>query len=129
MLPLRINELSFQHLVLKSDIPFFLVFGADWNIDSLALYEDINKYCEKVDGLIRFGIVDYDYLPEIFCDYKIMEIPTIMIIEDGKEFARKEKYGGCIDIETMLYKFFGYLPFTPEFINQKRKTVLTNRYF
>ena len=120
MLPLKINELSFEDIVLKSDIPFFLAFGAYWDVASLALFREIENYSAKFDGLIRFGILDYDYLPEIFCDYNIKEIPTMMIMEDGKEFSRKEKYGGNIDIETLLYKFFGYLPYTPKYINQKK---------
>jgi len=112
MKPLRINLLGFESAVLQSDIPVLLVFGAMWDVDSRMLFSQLDYYGEKLDGKVKIGIVDYDYVPDIFSEYGVFEIPTMVIFEDGKVVERKTGYDGSKDIDKLLHHFFGYLPYS-----------------
>ncbi len=115
MKPLRINLLGFESAVLKSDLPVLLVFGAMWDADSRILFDQLKWYGEKLDGTLKTGIVDYDAVPDIFSEYEVFDIPTMIIFEDGKPFERRVGYHDSSDIDKMLRHFFGYLPYSTIF--------------
>lgn len=112
MRPLKINLLGFDSAVIQSEIPVLLVFGAVWDPDSRKLFYQLNWYAEKLEGKLKTGIVDYDYVPDIFSRYEVSEIPTLMIFEDGEPFERRSGYHGSTDIDKMIHHFFGYLPYS-----------------
>ena len=111
MNPLKINLLNFESSVLQSDVPVLLVFGAVWDEDSRLLFYQLDEFAEKLDGKLKTGIVDLDYVPDIFYDYEVYDIPTMMIFEDGVPFESKIGYRDSRDMEDFLFYFFGYLPF------------------
>lgn len=115
MRPLKISLLTFESAVLQSQLPVLLVFGAMWDIDSLHLFKQLEWYGEKFDGKMKTGIVDIDYVPDIFIDYEVYDIPTMIIFEDGKPFERRVGYHDQHDIDKYLYRFFGYLPYEKTF--------------
>ena len=115
MKPLKINLLAFESAVLQSEIPVLLVFGAMWDTDSRMLFSLLNSYADKLDKKVKLGIVDYDYVPDIFSEYEVFDIPTMMIFEDGKPFERRVGYHGSDDIDKILHHFFGYLPYSSKF--------------
>ncbi|MBR6754687.1 MAG: thioredoxin family protein [Clostridia bacterium] len=110
---IQINKPVYEEVVLKSTEPYFLMFGADWDHYSLYLYDDIKWYVEKFEGMINFGIVDIEIYRELFTEFEITTIPTMLILEDGKEYCRTEGYIGRMVLEKMMYDFFGYLHYTP----------------
>ena len=110
MKPLRINLLAFDSVVMKSEIPVLLVFGAIWDNKSRRLFDSLDRFAEEYDKKVKFGKVDYDYVPDIFHDMEVFDIPTIMMIEDGKVFERKLG-NDYRDIKKMLDHFFGVLPY------------------
>lgn len=110
MKPLRINLLAFDSAVMKSEIPVLLVFGAVWDNKSRKLFDSLDRLGEEYDKIVKFGKVDYDYVPDIFHDMEVFDIPTIMMIEDGKVFERKLA-SDSRDIKKMLDHFFGVLPY------------------
>lgn len=111
MKPLKIGLLNFECSVLRSELPVLLVFGAVWDADSRQLYSQLERIGEKYDGKLITGIVDYDYVPDIFSEYEVYDIPTAMIIEDGREFKRRFGYKGLKTLENFLNYFFGVLPY------------------
>lgn len=115
MRPLKINLLGFDGAVLQSDIPVLLVFGAMWDVDSRMLFSQLEWYAEKLNGKLKTGIVDYDYTPDIFSQYEVYEIPTMIIFEDGKPFERRTGYTDSTDIDKILKHFYGYLPYSKIF--------------
>ena len=66
MKPLRINLLAFDSVVMKSEIPVLLVFGAIWDNKSRRLFDSLDRFAEEYDKKVKFGKVDYDYFPDIF---------------------------------------------------------------
>ncbi|MBQ4317086.1 MAG: hypothetical protein IJC20_02440 [Clostridia bacterium] len=115
MKPLKINLLGFESAVLQSEIPVLLVFGAMWDADSRMLFSLLDKYKDKLDGKVKLGIVDYDYVPDIFSEYEVFDIPTMIIFDDGKPEIRHTGYNGSDDIDKILHHFFGYRLYSSEF--------------
>ena len=115
MKPLKINPLAFETTVLKSDVPFLLVFGAIWDINSRMLFSQLERYGEKLNGKLKIGIADYDKVPDIFSKYEVSDIPSMIIFEDGIPVDRQKGYNGPADIDKFLHHFFGYLPYSYKF--------------
>lgn len=112
MKPLPINMLGFESAVLRSKIPVLVVFGAIWDYGSSALFNHMVWYGEKLDGKMKTAIADIDVVIELFYKYEIIDLPTMVIFENGEPFKkRKVGYYSDTDIDEFLYSFFGYLPY------------------
>ncbi len=112
--PLKINAWNFDDYVLPSELPALVAFGADWLIDSLRLCSCLEWYCHRFDGKMIVAFADIDYVPELFYRYNVTEFPTLIIFEDGKEFARLEGFKHHQQIDDLIFKFYGYLPYDPK---------------
>ncbi len=108
---LTINNLNFESVVLESEIPVLLAFGGIWDFYSRLCWEYLEWVQKKYYGKLRPVIVDYDVTPHLFCDYKVFDLPTIMIMEDGKEFKRLCNVHGNIPMCKFIDYFFGVLPY------------------
>ncbi len=112
MKPLKVNLLSYEWLLEKSwKTPVLLVFGGMWDYNSRFIYDYLGTVAEKYGEKLITGIVDCDYVPDVFSDFEVSEIPTVMIIEDGKEFKRITKVLYANDVDKLLDYFFGALPY------------------
>jgi thioredoxin 1 len=115
MRPLKISLMTFESAVLQSEKPVLLVFGATWDHDSICLFDMLDWYGEKLDKKLVTGVVDYDYVPDIFTDYQVYDLPTMIIFEGGKPVERRTGYRGAGEIDSLLERFWGYLPYVPRF--------------
>ncbi len=83
MSALKITMENFQEIVLNSDKPVLLDFWADWCGPCrmvLPIIEEIAK--ERPD--ITVGKVNVDDEQELAAMFKIMTIPTLVVMKDGK---------------------------------------------
>ena len=111
MRPLKINLLGFESAVLKSDIPFLVLFGAVWNYESRRIGYQLDHWSQTLDGKIRTGFADLDVVPDLFSDYGVFEIPTMIIFEDGKPFKHCTGFTDSKHVENYLRYFYGgYIP-------------------
>ncbi len=110
MIPLRINTYNFECSVLQSKLPVILVFGAIWDRTSRKWYSQLEHIPDKFDKYIIRGKVELDYNCEIFADYGIVDIPSLVIFEDGKIFEKRTKYNGSSDVMDFIKRFFGAAP-------------------
>ena len=111
MKPLKLNMLTFDSIVKQCDRPAFVVFGAVYNSDCRALFYKLPEYAKKLDKRMYFAIADIDVVLEYFYEYEVVNMPTTIIFEDGKPYARVEGPLRYEDIDRMIYNFFGYLPY------------------
>lgn len=103
---LRIGLLNIEP-VLASELPVLLVFGGTWDLHSRIWFDALKRIADKYDGHIITGIVDYEYAPDIFFDFSVSELPTMIFFEDGKPIMRETKYTGSLDIDRFIHKFYG----------------------
>lgn len=111
MRPLPVSMLAFESAILKADKPVLVVFGAMWDRGSRNLFNLVEIYGEKLDGKLITARADIDYVPELFADYNVTELPTMIIFDGGEPFEPYVGYESLADIDKYLYRFYGYLPY------------------
>ena len=85
MSALKITMENFQKEVLNSEKPVLLDFWADWCGPCrmvLPIIEEIAK--ERQDIVV--GKVNVDEQPQLAAMFKVMTIPTLVVMKDGKVF-------------------------------------------
>lgn len=83
MSAVNINKNNFQEEVMNSDKPVLLDFWASWCGPCrmvAPIVEEISR--ERPD--IKVGKVNVDEQPELASQFRVMSIPTLMVIKNGK---------------------------------------------
>lgn len=78
-----INKNNFNEEVLNSDKPVLLDFWAPWCAPCrmvLPLVEEIAKEHPE----LKVGKINVDEQPELASDFRVMSIPTLVVIKNGQ---------------------------------------------
>lgn len=87
MSALNINRQNFQEEVLNSDKPVLLDFWAPWCGPCRMVVPIIEEIAEECSG-IKIGKVNVDEQSELANQFKILSIPTLIVIKNGQEVNR-----------------------------------------
>ena len=79
----HINDAEFEDQVLKSSEPVLVDFWAEWCGPCLRLGPTIAELAEDLAGKVRVGKLNVDDNPETAQKYRVMSIPTVVIIKKG----------------------------------------------
>ena len=96
------NESNFEAEVLKSDIPVFVDFYADWCGPCKMMSPVIDKMAEEYAGRIKVGKVNVDENSDLAVKYGIMSIPNMVFFKNGEVVDRVV---GAIPKPQMQAKF------------------------
>lgn len=107
MRPLKINLLGFNSAVLGSDVPVLVLFGAVWDFYSRQIQYQLERWGELLDGNVRMGFADIDYVPDLFSEYEVYEIPTMILFQNGTPYEPCVGYTDSKHVEKYLKQFFG----------------------
>ncbi len=80
---IQIDENDFDATVLRSDVPVFVDFYADWCGPCRMIAPSIEALSEEYDGKVRFVKINVDDNQDLAMKYDIMSIPTSMVFEKG----------------------------------------------
>ncbi len=80
---LHVNDGEFDSEVLRSSIPVFVDFYADWCGPCRMIAPTIEALSEEYAGKVKFVKVNVDDNQEVASKYEIMSIPTAMLFENG----------------------------------------------
>src|SRR6267378_201415 len=78
-----IDETDFDSTVLKSEVPVFVDFYADWCGPCNMIAPTIEALSEEYAGKVKFVKVNVDNNQQLAMKYDIMSIPTSMLFENG----------------------------------------------
>ena len=82
-----IHAENFETEVISSSVPVLLDFYADWCGPCKMLAPVIEKIAEEDSG-VKVCKINVDDSPELAANFKVMSIPTLVVIKDGKEAAK-----------------------------------------
>lgn len=80
---------NFESEVLKSDIPVFVDFYADWCGPCKMMSPVVDKLAAEYDGRIKVGKLNVDDNPDIAERYSVMSIPNMIFIKNGELVDRQ----------------------------------------
>jgi len=78
------TEENYEELVLKSDKPAVVDFGAEWCGPCKVLVPIIEEMSVEYEGRAIIGKVDVDIAPAIASKYGIRNVPTVIFIKNGE---------------------------------------------
>lgn len=99
---LTITKENFEAEVLKSDKPVLIDFWAEWCGPCKMLSPIVDQIAGEVTQKAKVGKVNVDEQPELASQFKVMSIPTLVMIKDGKAVATSVGVKPKEDILAML---------------------------
>ena len=83
MSEIKITKSNFESEVLNSPIPVVVDFWATWCGPCRMIAPVVEEIAEEYEGTIKVGKVNVDEEPELASQFKIVSIPTIVLVKDG----------------------------------------------
>ena len=80
---LTITKENFETEVMKSDKPVLLDFWAAWCGPCRMVSPVVDEIAEEVTNS-KVGKINVDEQPELAATFKVMSIPTLAVVKDGK---------------------------------------------
>lgn len=79
----QINDGDFDSEVLRSQLPVFVDFYADWCGPCKVIAPTIESLSKEYAGRVKFVKVNVDENQQVAVKYEIMSIPTAMLFQNG----------------------------------------------
>ena len=83
MKAMHINKDNFHNEVLNSDKPVLLDFFASWCGPCRMVAPILDEIAEERED-IKVCKVDIDEQPELASRYRVMSVPTLMVLKEGR---------------------------------------------
>ena len=84
MSTIKITKENFEKEVLNSEKPVLLDFWAAWCGPCKMVGPTVEQVAEETAGFAKVGKINIDEEPELAQRFKIMSIPTLAVIKNGK---------------------------------------------
>nr|MBQ4319722.1 thioredoxin [Clostridia bacterium] len=97
-----ITKKNFEEEVMKSDIPVLIDFWASWCGPCKMLGPVIAQLADEYAGKVKVCKVNVDEESELASQFKVMSIPMVVLMKDGKIEKSSVGYRPKEQLELML---------------------------
>jgi thioredoxin 1 len=80
---MKFTQQNFQQEVLESKEPVLIDFYADWCAPCKMIAPIVEEIAGEVSG-VKVGKVNVDEEPGLAGEFRVMSIPTLVVMKDGK---------------------------------------------
>lgn len=101
MSEIKLNAINFEYEVMKSDKPVLVDFYADWCGPCRMLGPVIEELANQRND-IKVCKLNVDENPELAQAFRVMSIPTLMVVNKGKIVKTSNGFRSKEEIERML---------------------------
>ena len=102
MAELKITKNNFEAEVLRSGLPVLLDFWAVWCPPCKMLSPVIQEIADEYEGRAKVGKINVDEEPELVAMFRVENIPTVVVMRDGKMAESAVGYRPKEQITAML---------------------------
>ena len=102
MAELKITKNNFEAEVLRSGLPVLLDFWAVWCPPCKMLSPVIQEIADEYEGRAKVGKINVDEEPELAAMFRVENIPTVVVMRDGKMAEAAVGYRPKEQITAML---------------------------
>ena len=82
------TETNFEQEVVQSAIPFLVDLWAAWCGPCRMIAPMVEELAGTYGGKVKMGKVNVDDYPQLAAQYRIMNIPTLLLFKGGQEVDR-----------------------------------------
>jgi len=86
--PMAVTEETFEHEVIKSDLPVLVDFWAEWCGPCRLVAPIVEELAGEYAGRVKVTKVDVDDNQRLAMRYSIMSIPTLGVFKGGEMIER-----------------------------------------
>ena len=101
---ISLNEQNFEQEVLHENKPVVIDFYAEWCGSCKAVSKVIADLEGDLSNAIKFCELDLGKVNSFMSKYNITSLPTILLMKDGKEVARRNGMTTKADFKQLLQK-------------------------
>lgn len=98
---MKLNQQNFEQEVQNQSGVVLVDFYAEWCGPCKMLSPIVNEIAEERTD-IKVGKVDIDESTELAIQHRVMSVPTLIVMKDGKEQARAVGYRAKQEVLAML---------------------------
>ena len=85
---MKITSANFNEVVKESKVPVLIDFWADWCGPCKMFAPVFDEVAAELEGKAVVGKINVDEEPDLARAYRVMSIPTLVVVKDGEVVTR-----------------------------------------
>lgn len=85
---MKITSANFNEVVKESKVPVLIDFWADWCGPCKMFAQVFDEVAAELEGKAVVGKINVDEEPDLARAYRVMSIPTLVVVKDGEVVKR-----------------------------------------
>ncbi len=108
-----VTDAGFDAVVLDSPLPVLVDFWAEWCQPCAILSPRVEMLARDLQGRLRVVALDVDENPQTAERFRIMGLPTLLLLRDGQEIARHVGLLGTDELRALVEQALLSAPASP----------------